>query len=360
MIVKLVNLLKELTSLVGPSGYEYFVASFLKDHMSQKCKRVWRDPLGNVICQLNELGNKPRVAVFAHMDELGFIVRKIEDNGFLRVERLGGIPEKAIASTRVIVLTEDDKKIEGVIGVKSHHLTKIEERRVVTSVQDIYIDVGAETKEEVMKMGIKVGNPVVYGRQFFKIGNRIFSNSLDNRGGCAIILKALEDIDISKLKAEIYFIGSVQEEFSLRGVLPAIRSVKPDIAICLDIAIACDTPDLEAHTDVKLGGGPTINMYTFHGRGTLAGLIPSKELVKKIFEIANEERINLQRNVFFGGLTDSSFAQLELSGIPSIDLGFPARYTHSPLEVCDIRDLEALEKLLISILYRIDEDFLIQ
>lgn len=355
--MEIVDILHDLTSIVGPSGYEYKVAKYMMDNMRRKCVDIHIDKLGNLICRVNEKEGKPRVLIFSHMDELGFIVRKIEKDGFLRLERLGGIPEKAMVSTRVIILNDRDEEIEGVIGIKSHHLTPLEEKYKVTTIKEIYVDVGAGSDIEVRRMGIEVGNPVVYARSFHRIRNRIFSNSIDNRGGCTILLKILEEIDPQSLNVELFLVGSVQEEFSLRGVLPAVRSVNPDLAICLDISIATDTPDLNGYMNVKLGGGPTINLYTFHGRGTLAGLIPSRNLVNKIIEIANEGNINLQRNIFFGGLTDASFAQLEMNGIPMVDLGFPARYSHSPVEECDLRDLERLKDLLLMILYKIDEDF---
>lgn len=347
--------LEDLTRLPAPSGYESEVANYIAAHAKAKDMQVEIDTLGNVICRLNQLPVGPRVAVVAHMDEIGFVVRKIEEEGFLRVVRLGGIEEKSLAGKEVLVLTEQGEKIPGVIGIKAHHLVKPEEKYVVTKVEEIYIDVGTESREETQKLGIKVGCPVVFSRTFFCCGQRIFANSLDNRGGCAVLLEILASVNIKKLQAEVYLIGSVQEEFSLRGVLPAVRLVKPDLLICLDISPACDTPDLKGFSDVVLGGGPTMNTYTFHGRGTLAGLIPSRSVVRWVMEVAEKESIPLQRNVFFGGLTDVSFAQLEHSGIPAIDLGFATRYTHSPVEVCDLRDLLRLKDLVLALLYRVDE-----
>jgi putative aminopeptidase FrvX len=347
--------LKALTDRIAPSGHEREVGEYIKKRAGIKCQSVTIDTLGNVICQLNTRSAGPRVAVFAHMDEIGLVVRKIEKNGFLRVVRMGGIEEKALAGRGVIVLTESGEKIRGVIGIKSHHLAKPEERYSVTRVEDIYIDIGTESYEDAVERGVRVGCPVVFARTFFRQGNKVFANALDNRGGCSVLLEVLEELDPGELHSEVFFIGSVQEEFSLRGVLPAIRSVNPDVLICLDIAPACDTPDLEGYSEVRAGLGPTMSLYTFHGRGTLAGLIPSHSLVRFVTQVAETEGIPLQRNVFYGGLTDISFAQLEFQGIPAIDLGFPVRYTHSPIEACDLGDLEFLKSLVLSLLYRIDE-----
>lgn len=355
---ELEHTLRELVERVAPSGHEGAVAEFMKTWAESRGAEVVIDTLGNVICRLNRRPEGPRVAVFSHMDEIGLVVRKIEEQGFLRVVRLGGIEEKSLVGKEVLVLTERGERIPGVIGIKAHHLMKPEEKHTVTKVEDIYIDIGTESREETLKAGVKIGCPVVYSRTFFRQGYRIFASSLDNRGGCAVLLEVLDTIKPEKLQAEVYLIGSVQEEFSLRGILPAIRSLNPDLLICLDIAPACDTPDLQGYADVMLGGGPIVNVYTFHGRGTLAGLIPSRAVVRWVTEIAKEEGIPLQRNVFFGGLTDVSFAQLEHAGILAVDLGFAIRYAHSPVEVCDLRDLERLKDLVLALLYRAEEQTL--
>ncbi|MEM3433066.1 MAG: M42 family metallopeptidase [Candidatus Methanomethyliaceae archaeon] len=345
--------LRDLVNLVGPSGYESEVAQYLVSHAKMLEKNVKVDTLGNVICQVNNHVGGPRVAVCAHMDEIGFIVRKVEQNGFLRVARLGGIEEKTLVGKEVLVLTEQRVKVPGIIGAKSHHLMKSEEKYSVVKIEDMYIDVGTENKCDTYNLGINVGSPVVFARAFFRHEHRVFANTIDNRAGCAILLETLRTIDKKRLHAEVYFIWSVQEEFSLRGILPAVRIVNPDLLLCIDIAPACDTPDLEGFSDVTLGGGPIVSTYSFHGRGTLAGLIPSPVAVHWVTQVAQEESIPLQRNVFFGGLTDASFAQLEQSGILSIDLGFATRYTHSPVEACDLRDLYNLEHLLQALLYRV-------
>ncbi|HDI11674.1 MAG TPA: M42 family peptidase [Candidatus Acetothermia bacterium] len=354
-MTELERTLRELVERAAPSGHEGEVAAYIKARAEARGMEATVDPLGNVVCRLNSRPRGPRVAVFAHMDEIGLVVRKIEDTGFLRVVRSGGIEEKSLAGKEVLVITERGERIPGVIGIKAHHLVKPEEKYAVTKVEDIYIDIGTESGEETRRLGIEVGCPVVFSRTFIRREQRVFANSLDDRGGCAVLLGVLDAVEVGELRAEVYLVWSVQEEFSLRGILPAVRSIDPDLLVCLDIAPACDTPDLEGYSDVVLGGGPTVNLYTFHGRGTLAGLIPSRPVVSWVLEVAEEAGIPLQRNVFFGGLTDISFAQLEHGGIPAVDLGFAVRYAHSPVEVCDLRDLERLKDLVLALLYRAEE-----
>jgi putative aminopeptidase FrvX len=353
---QLISILKDLTQIVAPSGYEKGVAEYIKERASPYVTKITIDRLGNIICQVNSKQKGPKIAISAHMDEIGFFVRKIEENGLLRVVRLGGIEEKSLPGKEVIVINKKGEKIQGVFGIKAHHLATPKERETVARIEEIYVDIGAESRKEVYKWGIEVGCPMVFNRTFFQQGNRIFANSIDNRGGCAVLLRVLAEIRNQDLPCEVYLIGSVQEEFSLRGILPAVRTLGPDLLICLDIAPACDTPDLAGYSDVKLGCGPAINLYSFHGRGTLAGLIPAKTVVDLITQIAEDQNISLQRNVFFGGLTDASFAQLELKGMLAVDLGFPTRYAHSPVEVCDYRDLEHLTLLLVFLLNNLDSE----
>jgi putative aminopeptidase len=136
----------------------------------------------------------------------------------------------------------------------------------------------------------------------------------------------------------VTLVASVQEEYTLRGVLPAIRTLAPDLIFSVDVTPACDTPDLKQRADLALGAGPAITCYSFHSRGTLGGIIPPGWLIDKVEAVAVEQAIPWQRATFFGGLTDASFAQLEGRGAPALDFGIPARYTHMPVEVCSLRD----------------------
>jgi putative aminopeptidase FrvX len=347
--------LKELTSCIALSGYEDSVIRYVTGQLTSIADEITVDGLGNVIARMNRSKDtKPyRVMIFAHMDELGLVVNKIEEEGFLRLERLGGIPEKSLAGQSVVIEV-GEKRWQGVIGTKSHHVTKAEEKYSVLPVHQVYADFGFRSREEVLHAGIEVGTPVAYMRQFFSNDSIVFSNALDNRVGCLALLELADRIKGQDIPCELYIVFSVQEEFNLRGVLPAVRRVNPHLAITLDLTIAADTPDLQGSSDIRLGGGPSLAMYTFHGRGTLGGLIPNPKLVEHIIRVAKESQIPLQRAVFMGGLTDASFSQLENEGIPIVDLGYPARYTHAPIEAVDLRDVELLIQLLENVVQTID------
>jgi putative aminopeptidase FrvX len=343
----LADRLNGLTDVISPAGYEDAMIRKVLSELPTDVHEVKVDNLGNVIVHINKTKdpNPFKVMVFAHMDEVGFIIKKIEEDGFIRVERLGGIPEKSMPGQSVTVETLNGR-ISGIIGTKSHHVTKPEEKFKLPQVHESYLDFGFRTKGEAIEAGVTVGLPVVYERQFFRRNSIVFSNAIDNRAGCLILLEIIDRLIGKSLSCEVVIVFSVQEEFSLRGVLPAVRAVNPDVSITLDLVVAADTPDLKGTTDTRLGEGPCLNLYSFHGRGTLGGLIPNPKLVNFVKEAAEDEGVTLQLSTFMGGLTDASFSQLENEGIPMIDLAFPTRYTHAPIEAVHLNDLSELIRLL--------------
>ena len=344
----LADRLQGLTSVIAPAGHEDAMIRRVIRELPENVHDVKVDNLGNVIVRVNraqDAGKPFNVMLFAHMDELGFIIKKIEDDGFVRVERLGGIPEKSMFGQAVTVQTASGP-ITGVIGTKSHHVTKPEEKFKVPQVHEAYLDFGFGSKREALDAGVKVGMPVVYARRFIRRDAIVFSNAIDNRAGCLVLLEVIDRLAGKPLPCELTVVFSVQEEFNLRGVLPAVRAVNPDVSITLDLVVAADTPDLKGSADIRLGGGPCVNLYSFHGRGTLGGLIPNPKLVDFVTEIAGRHQVPLQLTTFMGGLTDASFSQLVNEGIPMIDLAFPARYTHAPLEAVNLNDLAEMIRLL--------------
>ena len=339
--------LRELSSIAAASGYEDPMIRVVRRELTAAGAEVQVDRLGNVIGRLPGADpDAPAVMVFAHMDELGFIVRKIEPDGFLRLERLGGIPER-VAPARPMIVTGAAGPVLGVIGTKAHHYTPPEEKYTVVPAPKLYLDLGVRSAAEVEALGVAVGNPVTYAPFFHVQGDTVMAKSLDNRGGVAVLLEAAHALAGRPRARDVYCVATVQEEFTLRGVLPAVDVVRPEIAIALDIVVACDTPDLRSHADIALGGGPVVSFYTFHGRGTLGGLIPNPKLAQRVITTATNHTIPVQRNVSMGLLTDASFLAVAGEGVHCLDLGFACRYTHSPVEVASLSDLDALVNLLV-------------
>ena len=282
-------------------------------------------------------------------------MRQVEADGFLRVERLGGVPERALPSQEVLICVGAGRDRWGIIANKSHHATTPEEKYKVVPYQDLYVDAGFASKEEVLSAGIDIGSPVVYRPHWVELSpDRVAGTSVDDRAGCAVIVEVARQLVARSNPATVHIVFSVQEEFNLRGAVVAAQALQPDIAIQLDLLLATDTPDMAYRGDVRLGGGPAMSLYSFHGRGTLNGTIPHPALVSLFDGASRRLGIPLQRSAHTGALTDSSYVQLVGQGVACIDLGFPIRYSHSSLEVCDLGDLERLAALLIEGISAVD------
>ena len=350
--------LHDLMLIPGLSGYEGRVRRHISRELDQLGFQHSTDRLGNLIATLQGDPLAPSVMLYAHMDQLGLIVRKIEANGLIRVERLGGVPERALPSQEVLFCIGEGRDVRGIIANKSHHATTPEEKYKVLPYQELYIDAGFASSHDAEIAGIKVGTPVVYRPHHIALaGDRVAGTSVDDRAGCAVVLEVARAFANGIKHPTVHFVFSVQEEFNLRGAVTAAQTLSPDIAIQLDLILASDTPDMTSRGDVRLGAGPAMSLYSFHGRGTLNGAIPHPAIVTLFDETARDHKLNLQRSAHIGALTESSYVQLVHSGVAVIDLGFPCRYTHSSLEMCDIGDLAGLTMLLVEGISRIDSGY---
>jgi putative aminopeptidase FrvX len=342
----------ELMLVPGLSGHEERVAAAIRARLAEVGLESSVDRLGNVVVTLAGDAEKPSVMVFTHMDQLGFFVRKIEADGLIRVERMGGVSERAMAA-QVVTLCGARGDVAGIIQNKAHHATGAEEKYKVLTAPEIRIDTGHGSKAAVEAAGISIGTPVVYQGQVVELaGGRIAGTSVDDRAGCAVLLELARAL-VGRGGPTVHLVWSVQEEFNLRGAVVAAQVLRPDIALQIDLMLACDTPDMADRGEMVLGGGPGISLYSFHGRGTLNGVIPHPALVRLMEETAAAEGIALQRSAQVGVLTDLSYIQTLGAGVASLDVGFPMRHSHSAVECCDLADLEGLVHLLAAALGRI-------
>ena len=350
------SLLEVYMTTPAPSGYESEMAYRLKNDLTPFCDEVRLDRLGNCIAKINgENPTLPRAMVFGHLDQIGFIVRKIDANGFIQVERLGGVPEKVLAGLELMLRSEDGKWYPGLIGLKSHHATPPEEAYNVEKLSNIRIDIGAKSKEEVNALGIHIGCPAVYKPSFTSLqGNRVSGTSVDDRGACVCLVSIAEQLHKKRPRCDVFLVGTVWEEFNVRGAMLAARHIEPDIAISLDVALAGDTADLSGRYDDVLGAGPCVQLYS---RGTFNGTLAHAPLFRLALDSAQKAGCNLQRFASSGMLTDLSFVQLEGKGIASLEMCFPVRYTHSPVETCDMADIEGLSRVVAEMMWGIDSTF---
>ena len=334
------------------AGFEDEMIKKLKADLAPYVDEIRVDVLGNVITTIKSAQpDAPEVMVFAHTDSLGMIVKKVEENGFIRIERVGGVPERILAASNVVLQAADGKLVNGLIGFVAHHLTPPEDKYKVKPINECYVDIGAKSAKEVADAGVRVGTPVIYRPSFEKLlNNRVAATSIDDRAGCALLVELAAHFKKNRPNVTLHLVGTVQEEFNLRGAMVAAQQIKPLAAISLDLVAASDTPDIKDGNGVALGKGPIVGTYTFHGRGTLNGLIPNPKLLALVDQAAVNLKINLQRHATMGLLTDASYVQLVGDGVACVDLAWPTRYTHSGVESCSIDDLDELRKLLIEII----------
>ena len=350
--------LQAMMLIPGLCGYEGRVRRYLRAELDALGIASRTDMLGNLIATLEGDPALPDVMLITHMDQLGFVVRKIEADGLLRLERVGGVPERALAAQPVLIMVGEGRDRFGVIANKSHHATGPEEKYRVVPYQELYVDAGFASRDEALEAGVDVGTPVVYKPHHQQLaGNRVAGTAVDDRAGCAVQLEVLRNLKHVPNHPTIHAVFSVQEEFNLRGAQPVAETLKPAIAIQLDLVLATDTPDMGARGDVRLGGGPAISLYSFHGRGTLNGALPHPALVALFQEEAAALDMPLQRSAHTGALTETSYVQLAGEGVAVIDIGFPCRYTHSAMEVCDTADLADLATLLVAAVGAVDSEF---
>lgn len=349
----------DLMMTPGLSGHEERVAKLIRNRLSDADILSRVDRMGNVIASFDGDNSSPSVMIFTHMDQLGFFVRKIEADGLIRVERMGGVSERAMAAQAVTLCVGEGRDVPGIIMNKAHHATTPEEKYKVLTAADIRIDTGHGSKQAVEAAGVRIGTPVVYQPRVIELaGDRIAGTSVDDRAGCASLLEIARGLATRDgTGPTVHVVFSVQEEFNLRGALVAAQALRPDIAIQIDLMLATDTPDMEDRGEMRLGGGPGISLYSFHGRGTLNGVIPHPAMVELFEKTAESLKMPLQRSAQVGVLTDLSYVQLVGEGVASIDIGFPMRHSHSTVECCDLSDLEAMTRLALAAIGLIGPDF---
>ncbi|SHE64411.1 Putative aminopeptidase FrvX [Seinonella peptonophila] len=353
------KLIEDLTTLVGVSSREDQVIQYMLQAFQKVSSNIQIDKLGNLICHFpSGKKNAKKAMIFGHMDEIGFVIRQIEKDGFLRVDRVGGVHVQILPGTRVNILGSKGN-VPGIIGIKSHHFMKPIEKNNLPTIESLYVDIGASSAQHARQLGVEIGQFICFQSNFVELADGLISNkSMDNRVACAILIELANRLGQTKEKLnwDVYLVACVQEEVNIRGILPAVRRIQPDISIGIDVTPACDTPELKGFTPVELGKGPAFTFYNFHGRGTLAGVMPDERLLQTLIKTAKENQISYQREVAIGVITENAYILFEEHGIPVASLSVPTRYTHTPVETVSVQDVEQVVKVLYPFLTQLDED----
>lgn len=342
MINVIRDLLKRLSDAHGVSGYEQNLVEIIKSEIAPYVDELSTDSMGNLIAV--KKGGDFKVMLAAHMDEIGCMVQYIDDKGFIRFITLGGWFMPALYAQRVI-LHGKKGPIIGVLGGKPPHMMKDEDRKKELKQEELFIDVGASSAEDVANLGVEIGTPITIDRDLKELGgSRVTGKAFDNRVGCLMLIETLKKLESPHT---IYAVFTVQEEVGLKGAKTSAFALKPDCAIATDVTIPGDHPGIDRKdASIEMGKGPVIIIISASGRG----LISDPKMVAWLRGAAELNGIRHQIEVGTGGNTDATIIHLEQGGIPSVPLSIPARYIHSPVEVVDCTDIEEGIRLLVEVL----------
>ncbi|HEY9061774.1 MAG TPA: M42 family peptidase [Pseudobacteroides sp.] len=337
------DILKELVSITAVSGFEQASAERIKGIMEGKCDEASIDSFFNVIGIRRGTGDNPKkIIITAHYDEIGFLVKSIDDKGFIKLTNMGGIDPKLLLAQEVVI--HGKKDIVGIIGAKPPHLLKPEEAKKAVKLEDLSVDTGLG-KEELRKI-VSIGDTATLMVPLLELeGNKISSKSLDNRSGVAAMIGIMNEISGIKLKNDVFFVATTQEEVGLRGVQVSSYAIAPDAAVVID---AChgDMPECPKESIYPLGKGPAI------------GLGPNlhRILTGKLFKIAKDNDIPHQTDIEPDNTGTEAWAlQVSRSGIPTVLVSIPLRYMHTGTETLSISDVENTVKLVKAFLTALDD-----
>jgi endoglucanase len=326
------RLLKELSNAFGPSGDEEDPRRLLEKELEKFADETRVDKLGNVFFFHHGKEACPRVMLSAHMDEVGFIITFVENEGFLRFETLGGITSNILPGQRIL-LRAGKSYVKGIIGTKPPHIIAPDEQNKVTPVEDLFIDVGAENPDAAERKGVDVGVLGVFDVEFADLGGGYLrGKAFDDRAGCAVLAQVFKSLKDSPYN--VVAVGSVQEELGLRGARTAAWQVDPDYALALEGTFAADVPGTRPdRTSAKLKGGPVITMLD-------RTVFTHPTVLKTLVRGAKGKRIPYQfKKVPMGG-TDAGAIHLTKAGVPSGTVAVPCRYIHGPAAVTHVDDLK--------------------
>lgn len=345
------TMLKDLTDAKGIPGNEKEPRDVMKAYISPYADDVFTDNLGSLIAKKTGEANGPKIMVAGHLDEVGFMVTRIDDKGFVYFQTVGGWWSQVMLAQRVTIMGSDGD-VTGVIGSKPPHILSAEARKKPVDIKDMFIDIGATSKKEAMEFGVKPGNSVVPYFEFTQLKNdkMLLAKAWDNRIGCAIAIEVLKQLKGQDHPNIVYGVGTIQEEVGLRGAKTSANMIEPDIGFGVDVGIAGDTPGItDNEADSKLGKGPQIILYD-------ASMISHKGVRDLVVKTAEDHDIPFQYASIAGGGTDSGSIHLTANGVPSLSITIATRYIHSHAAILHRDDFENAVKLIVETIKKLDAE----
>jgi putative aminopeptidase FrvX len=342
------QLLKDLTEAPGIPGYESPVRAVVRRYF-EPLGELSQDKIGSLICKKSGTSGAPKVMLAGHMDEIGFMVKYITPEGFIRFIPLGGWFDQVLLGQRVVIYTRKGEVV-GTFGAKPPHLLPQKERDKVVEKKEMYIDIGATSQEEVEAVGVQPGDPIVPRADFVPLatGKTYLSKAFDDRVGVALVIAALQRLQSETHPNTIYGAATVMEEVGLRGATTSVRAVDPDVAIILESDIAGDVPGIRPEeSSVKLGKGPTILIYE-------ARMIPNLRLREFMMDTAKANGIPVQVSYVEAGSTDGAAIHLHHVGVPTAVLAVAARHIHTHSSIIHRDDFDHAVELLLAVLKALD------
>lgn len=342
-----VQLLRALSDAPGPSGFEEPVRKIMVDQMKPLSDKLSYDGLGSVIAVQGTSG--PRIMVDAHMDELGGVIRRVTNDGYLTMQMLGGWLDQALVDQRWTIIGSKGP-VHAVTGIRDIHIVPPDERTRVYPREAIFLDVGAKNAAEVAQMGLGPGDPVAPDAPFAVMNDtqNYLGKAWDDRVGCAVLVEAMRRLSKAPHPNQIFWVATVQEEIGLRGAHSAAELVKPEIGIALEGGVTRDAPRVSPEEAQELlGGGPAIFLYD-------SSALPNRKLVKMIKQVARSKNIPLQTDLIQGYGDDSAEIQKSNGGVPTANLTVPVRYTHSHNGIMNRSDFDSMVDLLVALLQGLD------
>ncbi len=340
------DLLKRLSEVPGVPGREEQVRAIIRNELSGLVDELSVDAFGNLTAvKRSGKSDAPKVMVAAHMDEIGFLVRHIDDKGFIRVQQLGGFDPRNLFARQVIVhASVSGETLVGVMNPagKPIHISTPEERTKVPTLDQFYVDLGL-TGEQV-KAKVRLGDMVTLKQSFEDLGAVVTGKALDDRTGCWILIEAIKRLDAASMATDLYAVFTTQEEIGLRGAQTSAYAVAPDVGIALDTTLAVDTPEIGEHLRVtQLGKGTALKVMD-------SSIVSTRWLLDHFIDLAEKHGIGYQLEVLPLGGNDAAALQKAREGAPSFTISTPSRYVHTVTEMVSKSDLEGAVQLLTAFL----------